>query len=56
MRLSFLTMLLAASVLCGCAGGGFDSDSVKVSGDMITSVGIGHGVRGSQSARVGVDF
>ena len=55
MRLSFLTMLLAASVLCGCAGG-FDSDSVRVSGDMITSVGIGHGVRGSQSARVGVDF
>ncbi|MBQ3892568.1 MAG: hypothetical protein ACQGQP_06335 [Desulfovibrio sp.] len=55
MRLCFLTMLLAAA-LCGCAGGSFDSDSVKVSGDMITAVGIGHGVRGAQSARVGVDF
>ena len=56
MRLCFFAMLLAASVLCGCSGGGFDSDSVKVSGDMITAVGIGHGVRGAQSARVGVDF
>ena len=55
MKLCLFAMLLAAA-LCGCAGGGFDSDSVRVSGDMITSVGIGHGVRGAQSARVGVDF
>ena len=55
MRLCFIALLLAFA-LCGCTGDGFDSDSVRVSGDMITSVGIGHGVRGSQSARVGVDF
>jgi hypothetical protein len=59
MTYRFALMLLSAAVffcLAGCAQDGFDSDSIKISGDMTTAIGIGHGVRGSQSATVGVDF
>ena len=56
MKLWFAYALLAALALCGCAQGGLDSDSIKVSGTMTTAIGVGHGFGGAQSATVGVDF
>ena len=59
MKCSFVLILLAMAAFCcltGCGQEGFDSDSIRISGDMTTAIGIGHGVRGHQSATVGVDF